>query len=719
MSSLAGTLGTLLDLALVVFGFGLIVFAHELGHFVAARWAGVRVLAFALGFGPALCSYRKGLGWRRGSSEREYYNHLEAGASATDPAQQGAPRPQISPTEYRINWLPFGGYVKMLGQDDTNPAAVSDAPDSYQNRPIWKRMVVISAGVAVNLVLAFVLFIAVFMAGLRTEPAIVGAVAPGSPAAQATPLADHVGVGLKPGDRILAINGSAPNHFNDVMMKVAVSERGRPVRVDVAREGIGTIEFEAVPEPGVVSGLLDLGFEPPRTLVVDPELANDPTWPEAAEQLGLPGVEAGMRVVRAGDRTDLRRAGELESVFRASAGHAIEVEFASEDGRTMTLTAEPRAELQQGDADPDPQKIAIVQHLLGLRGIVRVSVEESSRGYKQGLRTGDLLTRVGEVEYPSVSSAIREISQNAGRRLPVSVLRADANGSRHEVDLEVEVGSDGRIGIGVTSTERVSALLSEPVARVASLEQGAEAEPTPAAGVFLPGMRVRSIGGREVRDFTDIRSALMGATRDAWEGSATQATVPVVVELAIGRGVTDAPLQTREIDWTLQAADIAALHELSWEAPFPMGVFAPEQFMLRADGPVQAVALGLGETRRMLIRTYLTLARLVQGSVKIEHLQGPVGIAHIGTRIADRGLVWLVFFLALLSVNLAVINFLPLPIVDGGQFLMLVYEQVRGRPVPIPVQGAITMAGLALIGTLFLVVTFNDVSNLLSVIRGP
>jgi regulator of sigma E protease len=68
--------------------------------------------------------------------------------------------------------------------------------------------------------------------------------------------------------------------------------------------------------------------------------------------------------------------------------------------------------------------------------------------------------------------------------------------------------------------------------------------------------------------------------------------------------------------------------------------------------------------------------------------------------------------MALISVNLAVINFLPLPIVDGGQFLFLVFEGIRGRPVPVAVQNAATIAGLVLIGTVFLIVTFHDITNL-------
>ncbi|MEO0717031.1 MAG: site-2 protease family protein, partial [Planctomycetota bacterium] len=98
-------LGNALDLFIVIVGFGLIVFVHELGHFLAARWAGVRVLAFALGFGPALVSYRKGLGFRRGSTEGEYQR-----AFTEEPEHALA----MSPTEYRFNALPFGGYVRML-----------------------------------------------------------------------------------------------------------------------------------------------------------------------------------------------------------------------------------------------------------------------------------------------------------------------------------------------------------------------------------------------------------------------------------------------------------------------------------------------------------------------------------------------------------------------------------------------------------------------------
>jgi regulator of sigma E protease len=123
--------------------------------------------------------------------------------------------------------------------------------------------------------------------------------------------------------------------------------------------------------------------------------------------------------------------------------------------------------------------------------------------------------------------------------------------------------------------------------------------------------------------------------------------------------------------------------------------------------------MGLSETRRVMLMTYMTFVRLFQGTVKVEHLKGPVGIAHMGTLLADRGIVWLLFFLALVSVNLAVINFLPLPIVDGGQMVFLLFEWARGKPVPVQIQNVVTLGGLLCVVAMFLLVTFNDVRNLL------
>ena len=125
-----------------------------------------------------------------------------------------------------------------------------------------------------------------------------------------------------------------------------------------------------------------------------------------------------------------------------------------------------------------------------------------------------------------------------------------------------------------------------------------------------------------------------------------------------------------------------------------------------------ALSMGVEETKKALIQTYLTLDRVIRGSVSVRELRGPVGIVHVGVTIFDRGPVYLLLLMAVISVNLAVINFLPLPIVDGGLFLILVYEKFKGRPPSIAFQNVVTIAGLCLIGTLFVMVTWNDISRL-------
>src|SRR5436305_10923223 len=107
----------ILSIALLVFGFGFVIFWHELGHFLAAKWVGIKVEQFAVGFGHALVSWRKGLGFKIGSSAAKY-EELAAARQAEG----------ISETEYRLNWIPLGGYVKMLGQDDLRPNAQQDDP---------------------------------------------------------------------------------------------------------------------------------------------------------------------------------------------------------------------------------------------------------------------------------------------------------------------------------------------------------------------------------------------------------------------------------------------------------------------------------------------------------------------------------------------------------------------------------------------------------------
>jgi regulator of sigma E protease len=121
-----------------------------------------------------------------------------------------------------------------------------------------------------------------------------------------------------------------------------------------------------------------------------------------------------------------------------------------------------------------------------------------------------------------------------------------------------------------------------------------------------------------------------------------------------------------------------------------------------------AAGMGFGHTEAWIVRTYQTLFGLVGRTVPVSQLHSVLGIVKIGYTLESRGFTYLLFFLGLISVNLAVINFLPLPIVDGGLFLMLIVEKIRGKPLPVQVQTVIQTVGIVLLVAAFLFITIHN-----------
>lgn len=721
--------GTFFDFLLVVLGFGLIIFVHELGHFLAARWAGIRVLAFAVGMGPALLSFRKGLGLRTGSSSEQYDRlQREAGASA-GAAGVAALRSRVSATEYRLNLLPIGGYVKMLGQEDGNPYAISDAADSYQQCKPWKRLIVISAGVAMNLITAAALFVVVFMVGMRVEPARVGAVVPGSAAAQAT-LVDSgqvqtlgVDQGLQAGDRILLVDERTPNSFSDLALAGAMAKRDSVITLRVLRDGpqgSRELTFVAKPLPSTSSGLLELGIEPSLSR----ELADGRTPQEDAAVVGLlasqglSALEPGASLLSV-DGREVADGTALAVSLRRSGGVPVQAEFRNPGSPTpVVVTLAPLPALQTDFVPRQGGKVSPVQHILGLSGVMMIAQGEmTERAAAAGLRAGDIFARIGGIEYPGIADGISEVQAHASRTIQMTVLRKDAaDGTYKDVELPaVAVGSNGRIGFSVSDTTSTLPLISLPP-QIFVGSAGKQVTTPAAYGVFsIPGAMIVSVAGEAVAHLWDVRVALQKAVSAA-AGPSGQVPGDVIIPIRFRRPLAGIPSDSAQIEtlaWTIPSADAARVMALGWEEPPVARLFEVERVLLKASSPSQALIMGIAETRRVMLTTYVTFLRLFEGTVKVEHLKGPVGIAHLGTLVAGKGFIWLLFFLALISVNLAVVNFLPLPIVDGGNFLFVLFEQIRGRPVSLAVQSAATMAGLAFLGMMFLVVTYNDIRNLL------
>jgi regulator of sigma E protease len=190
----------------------IVVFFHELGHFLMARWCGIKVMVFSIGFGPEIAGFNDRYG-----------------------------------TRWKISAVPLGGYVKFFG--DENAASVPDQAaaagmteaekrDSFIFQPVRSRAAVVAAGPIANFVLAIAIFATIFMTvGKQTTSARVDSVQSGS-AAQAA--------GFQPGDLVLAINGEKIESFSDMQRIVSISA-GEPLTVEVER-GNALVALKAVPQ---------------------------------------------------------------------------------------------------------------------------------------------------------------------------------------------------------------------------------------------------------------------------------------------------------------------------------------------------------------------------------------------------------------------------------------------------------------------------------------
>ncbi len=179
-----------MNVVVAILLFGLLIAIHEAGHYLAARWAGMRVEKFSIGFGPSLATFRRG------------------------------------ETDWRIGVIPFGGYVQIAGMSgDPGP----EDPGSYAAKPAWKRLVVILAGATMNYLLAWTLLVALLGSGAMVpDPSSrIGGVAPEMPAATA---------GLQADDRILAVDGAPVETFAAVAERVGASP-GKPVALAIDRGG--------------------------------------------------------------------------------------------------------------------------------------------------------------------------------------------------------------------------------------------------------------------------------------------------------------------------------------------------------------------------------------------------------------------------------------------------------------------------------------------------
>jgi regulator of sigma E protease len=640
---------------LALLGIAFLIFIHEGGHFLAAKWCGVKVEIFSLGFGKRLWGFERG------------------------------------GTDYRLSLLPLGGYVQMLGQDDANPnAAKTDRADDFRNKSVGQRALILIGGVAVNAIFAVLAFLIAFWMGVPFPSPEIGYTVRGGSAEGK----------LLPGDRVTKINNQEIIAFSDIPQVIAFSG-GQEMNVEVLRLVDGkaqTVNVKVSARKGEADRFYNIGVY--GLYVVGP-IAKD----SDAKKLGL---QKGDRLVafknKKGKRALFSRPSELASLALERPDGQIEFEFERPTfddignpsgvdklfSRTIPCTAKSHWTLG-----------------LNFVQIPRVgNVLPGTSAMNGGLKTHDQIQSIGgrPVTTETLAAVVQEICRVAfakkEKEIPMVVSRLKEGSKESEaVSLKIPVpepkGPTKRFTMGFQfGSDIIKGIV--PGGPIDKVNQEIKKN----SGTTLePGDRVLKIQTRH-------RFGLWWTTKD----QGFEASIATWVDglkgkecrLVFGR-------DGREHNIVVKGEENAK--DRYGVLPFNL----QQRQIIVQRGFVGALSLGLYSTKVSIGQVLQMLRSLiVRRDVSVKELGGPIKIVQIATKVADRGPGKLIWFLALLSVNLAVLNILPIPVLDGGHLLFVLIEWLKGGPVSENVMIYAQWAGLFVILGLIIVVTFNDILSLLS-----
>jgi regulator of sigma E protease len=541
----------------VVILLGGLIFFHELGHYTIAKLFGVKVEVFSLGFGKKLL------------------------------------RRQFGETEYCISLFPLGGYVKLMGDDPYKPVPAAEAARAFSTQKLYKRFLIVAAGPLANLLLAFLLFVAVFWFGQPTASTRIGSVIVNSPAWDA---------GLRPKDRILEVFGT-------------------PVQ----------------------------------------------TWSDLEDFLKT----------KSGQQGDLK------------------IERSNAEMRIPITISKIRSKNEYGEDE-------LVGGIKGiapnpLDPVVGIS-NPNSVAYVAGLRTGDEITKIGSrsmVIYEDINEALGSFWEE-GRPITVTVKRGAGGKSEQSFNLVFpkKPSADQLSPLGLDSLFGI--FPSELF--VKSLSPGSPAEK---AGL-KPGDRIVKVGDQVIYNFDTIVDNVQeqGGKDQSVKLSVERDGQVVVLDIKPIQTVqedpyTHAPIKTFLIGYIRATA----FHE-------------PDSIIVKIHEPVALVDKAFTETTQLAKRMVVSIAKLAMGQVSVKNLGGPVLIASVAGKSLDAGIIPFLHMMALISINLFLLNLFPIPILDGGHLLFFIIEGIKGKPVSIRTMEIANQIGMVLVLMLVALTLFNDISRI-------
>ncbi len=666
----------------VAFGLGMVIFVHELGHFLVAKACGVQCDKFYIGF--------------------------DVGGYKLAKFQWGE-------TEYGIGIVPLGGYVKMLGQDDnpanaaremerarlakerTSEAEPSDEgepqyelnPRSYLAKSVPQRMAIISAGVIMNVIFAFLFAAIAYAMGVNYVPSIVSETVPGSPAWQ---------VGLQPGDEIVKIGDVEKPRFMDLKYGVSLGDVEQGVTLVVERPDSGETQTYTL-KPETRGPLPTIGVVPARSLKLYDELAAYPNTPAAAAE---PELKPGDELVAVNGQP-------LESYTDLAAVLVREQE------KPLTFTVR-RMVGKGSDAESERAQVTVPPNPMKRLGLVMkigaiTAVQENSPAARAGLKPSDFLLQLnGEPigDPVTLPDRLRRMAQAGEPTATLTVERASNQGPSETLEIPVPL----RVPVAAESSPIPGTPLSAPAIGIAYrvLNRVHAVEPgSPAAQAGLvAGDEVIAARFVPAKPLTDEEKIHVSEDKVLYF-SEKEPNWPAFVEqlqwLAPNMQV-ELTVRSGDKQRKVQLEPVASDEWFSAQRGFAL---MPVSRVREAESLGEALALGARETKESLLMVYRFLQKLTAGDIPITMLGGPGTIAQAAGMAAFEGIPTLLIFLTVLSANLAVVNFLPIPVLDGGHMVFLILEGILRRPVSEKIVVAMQALGLAFIVALMLFVISLDV----------
>ena len=653
-------------------GLGFVIFVHELGHFLVAKACGVKCEKFFLGFdigGLKLASFKWG------------------------------------ETEYGIGALPLGGYVKMLGQDDNPAAAAAEAqraraegghaaqvlgsgdlppeptsdphpawdPRSYPAQSVPKRMAIISAGVIMNVIFAVLMASLAYGLGVKELTCAVSSVRTGGAAWRA---------GMRTGDEITAIAGRQDPIFSDLRHGVTVGDVAKGIDFTVYRPADQTSRT-LVLKPDTDLGAPTIGVTSPFSLTLPADIS-----------AGLPGAAARAEPPLVGGDT-------IRSVDGVTVETYAELiaELSRKRDQPVTLSVERKPAGKAGAAAAEMLAVVLPPQPRRTTGMIMTAgpvkaVQEGSPAAVAEIQPGDRILAIDGEPAGDPLSLDDRLALLAGTTVRLT-LAHDGEADREVTVVPREVTWRDDETTGLACPQSIPTLGLALVVDAVVAEVTADS-PAAAAGI-RPGDQIEEANFIESEaDDEPAQDGIPLADEANWPAVAAMLQrLPEEVRLQVR--ITPAAGESRELTLTPGLAENRFVIDRGL-------VFEPVYRMVKAGSIAGAVRRGVRKAGEDLSLVYSFLGKLTSNAISPRLLGGPIEIAKQAGKSAEEGFGRLLLFLTMLSANLAVVNFLPIPVLDGGHMVFLLYELVRGKPPSENVVAGLSYLGLALILTLMMFV---------------